>query len=146
MKKILVALVFAICLSGALVNVGVCEVTIHIDQILQNISITGIVKGLPKGKEGDYRVVVYVHTDQWYIHPFAAGGEGDSWAAVKSNGTWKLKTKKRKFAANAIAALVVKADGYKEKTPVHDIADIPHIGEAILDEPQMRTKEFYNKL
>jgi hypothetical protein len=65
------------------------------------------VKGFDKGTETNLKVIVYVHTDIWYIHPFAGGGEGDSWAAVKSDGTWSIPTVKRRFSADKVAALVV---------------------------------------
>lgn len=146
MKKLVVALLCAVFLTATMVSEGVCEVTVNIDQILQGISITGFVKGVPKDQVGNYRVVVYVHTDVWYIHPYAAGGEGDSWAAIKPNGSWTLKTVKRQFAANAVAALVVKADGYDEKTPIQDVAAIPHVGIIILDKPELKKRKFYGKL
>lgn len=81
---------------------------ISIDRIEKNDVIQGRVKGL-KGSLQAYKVVVYVHTDKWYIHPYARQGDGLSFASIKPDGTWEIETVKRKFSADSIAVLVVNA-------------------------------------
>jgi hypothetical protein len=55
-----------------------------------------------------FKVVVYVHTDQWYIHPYVGQGKGLSYALIDpQTGDWTIKTVKRQFVADAVAAAVV---------------------------------------
>ena len=81
---------------------------IRITRIVPNGQIEGIVGGLT-GDPKKYKVLVYVRTDKWYIHPFTHGGEGYSFASVNTDGTWKIKTVKREFAADEVMALLVDA-------------------------------------
>ncbi len=60
-------------------------------------------------KPEDHCVVVYVHTDVWYIHPYAGGGADQSWASISGN-KWSIPTVKRDFAANQVAAILLKKD------------------------------------
>nr|WP_294564589.1 hypothetical protein [uncultured Rhodopila sp.] len=78
-----------------------------IDQIEENSFISGHVSGLSTAEQAHSRVVVYVHTDQWYIHPYAGQGEGQSWAAIDASGKWSIGTVRREFAADQVAALVI---------------------------------------
>ena len=61
---------------------------ISIDKIVEDNFIQGRVYGLSASEFNQYKVVVYVHTDIWYIHPYATGGKGKSYAEILSNGTW----------------------------------------------------------
>jgi hypothetical protein len=83
------------------------EPSIAIDSIQPDVRITGHVTGFSPEQLRDKKVVVYVLTDQWYVHPFADGGDGKSWAAIKDDGSWKIGTVKRDFTAKRIAAVVV---------------------------------------
>lgn len=98
---------------------------ITIDQIIADKQISGYVGGLQPTDYPDYKVIVYVHTDQWYVHPYAGQGEGLSWASIKKNGTWQIQTVQRKFKADKVAALLVKRD-YPEPSKVKIIKKIPH--------------------
>ncbi len=97
-------------------------VSISITEIVEDEYIAGNVRGLSPTEYGRYKVIVYVHTDQWYIHPYAGQDEGQSWAAIQKDGSWKLQTVKRQFSADRMMALVVgrnypepsKADGLME--------------------------------
>ena len=84
------------------------KISLSIDNIVADEFIAGTVKGLPKDDYGLYKVVVYVKTDRWYIHPYADQGEGMSWAAIRPNGKWTIKTVKRSFKANKVAAVLVR--------------------------------------
>ena len=59
------------------------EVRISIETIERDQFISGRVQGLEAEEIPRHRVVVYIHTDMWYIHPFAGQGEGLSWAAIR---------------------------------------------------------------
>ena len=63
-------------------------ITISIDNISQGDHITGTVKGLSVKGHAELKVVVYVKTNKWYIHPYEQGGEGKSWASIGTNGSW----------------------------------------------------------
>ena len=52
------------------------EVQISIETIESDQFISGQVRGLEAAEIPRHRVVVYVHTDIWYIHPDAGQGEG----------------------------------------------------------------------
>src|SRR5882762_8412906 len=85
---------------------AIAQPPLEITEIRVNDSIKGIVTDRTIAAQ-DHCVVIYVHTDLWYIHPFAAGGMGRSWAAISGNG-WSISTVKREFPANAVAAVLLK--------------------------------------
>ena len=91
------------------------EVEISIESIKSDEAISGRVRDLEAEKTPNHRVVVYVHTDIWYIHPYAGQGEGLSWAAIRPDGKRVIETVRRQFRANKLAAVVV-----NENYPVRD--------------------------
>ncbi len=91
------------------------DVEISIETIESNQIISGFVRGLEAEEIPRHRVVVYVHTDMWYIHPYAGQGEGLSWAAIQKDGKWVIETVRRKFRADKLGAVVV-----NENYPVPD--------------------------
>jgi hypothetical protein len=100
----LVLLATAIQVPGALAQ----SVTITINEIIANQRISGDVRGLAPGDHRNYKVIVYVHTDQWYIHPYAGQEEGMSWASINADGSWQVPTVQRQFKADRVAALLVR--------------------------------------
>jgi len=71
--------------------------------------ISGIVSGLPPQDYQNYKVIVYVHTDLWYVYPYARQGEGKSWASIQANGRWQIQSSvQREFKADKVAAVLVK--------------------------------------
>lgn len=86
------------------------EIQIHIDEIVRNRQIAGRVEGLESGAESKHKVLVYVHTDIWYIHPYAGRGAGQTWAAVDQEGHWFIGSVKRTYPADQVAALLVSRD------------------------------------
>ena len=83
--------------------------------------VYGSVGGLKPADHNKYKVLLYVHTNQWWIHP-----EGDSSAPISENGTWAITTEKKPTPANQVAALVVDIQ-YSPRSPVDDlIKEIPH--------------------
>jgi hypothetical protein len=81
-----------------------------IDEIVENDHIAGHVVGLSSAVVDEYKVVVYVHTNQWYIHPYAGQSEGSSWASISSTLKWNLGSVRREAPADQVAALLVKAN------------------------------------
>jgi hypothetical protein len=100
--------------------------TVTIDKITANSAITGSVQGLASKDASNYKVIVYVHTDQWYIHPYAGQDEGKSWASVKADGTWQISTVRREFRADRIAALLVPRN-FPEPNKVESLENIPYL-------------------
>lgn len=91
--------------------------TITIIDIKSDDVIEGKVSGLNPSQYERLKVLVYVHTDKWYIHPYKAGGEGKSYAKINQDGTWKIKTVRREFPADNVAVFVVDKD-YKPPAEV----------------------------
>ena len=108
MKRRMFLLLLTVLLTAGLRGAAIAQVTITVDAIEQDVAIRGTVTGLPPGQNQLYKVLVYVHTDVWYIHPYAGQGEGKSWAAIDANGKWQLETVRRGFKADRLAVLVVK--------------------------------------
>ena len=101
------------------------SVRIDIDEIRKDEYIQGTVTGLTTAGASAYKVVVYVKTDVWYIHPLAEGGAGESWAPIGPNGSWKISTERREVPASRIAALLVEKDA-EVPSKVSNIQKIPH--------------------
>lgn len=102
-------------------------ITIDKDGIVKNRFIKGRVSGIDASHYDQYKIVVYVLTDKWYIHPYATGGEGKSFAKIAQDGTWKILTVRREFGAYEVAALIVKKD-YKPPVTVENIERIEYVG------------------
>ena len=101
---------FALLVCLCLISVSMARaqnVEVTIDRIDQDEAIIGKVVGLSAEEIPHHRVIVYVKTDIWYIHPFAGQGDGLSWAQIQPTGKWVIETVRRRFVANAVAALVV---------------------------------------
>ncbi|MGR3310134.1 MAG: hypothetical protein ACUZ77_05100 [Candidatus Brocadiales bacterium] len=91
------------------------ELGINIEHIESDEFISGRVFGIEDAAQySQYKVVVYVKTDKWYIHPYAGGGAGKSFAEIKRDGTWEIFTVRREFRASKVAAFLVKKDKVKE--------------------------------
>lgn len=126
-----------------LVTVAIAEpITISIDKIQTNKEISGYVTGIQKNKHSNYKVIVYVHTDRWYIHPYAGQGEGLSWVTINANNTWNIKTVQREFKADQVAALLVKKN-YPEPNTLISLERIPSKAE---DVKNLQGTEDYGKL
>lgn len=143
MKLVKLLVMFAIISIGCTSESIAGQARITIDQIIANDYVSGYVSGLAPAEYGKYKVIFYVHTDQWYIHPYAGQGEGMSWASIKGNSTWQIKTVQREFKANSIAALIVERQ-YPEPNKVEDIRKIPY--RAIVVKELQQGSQDYGKL
>jgi len=81
-----------------------------ISEIVPDDHISGWVVNMAAEQTSKYKVLVYVKTDKWYIHPYASGGEGLSFAKVEDDGHFRIKTVKREFSADTVSAFVVPVD------------------------------------
>lgn len=104
-------------------QVGQVQPSIKIIEIVANSHIIGRVHGLGPAQYDQYKVVVYVKTDKWYIHPYERGGEGLSYAKISSDGSWEIDTVKRRFSADLVAVLIVRKN-YSPPSIVHDLRQI----------------------
>lgn len=68
--RLLIAM-FALISIGYISKSVAQQVSITIDQIIANERVSGYVRGLVPAEYSKYKVLFYVHTDQWYIHPYA---------------------------------------------------------------------------
>jgi hypothetical protein len=88
------------------------ESEVEIDEIVKNSHISGHIKGLPQSAYDQFKVIFYVKTNRWYVHPFyqpEKPEEGVSFAAIKNDGTFKIQTIKRRVDASRLAVSVVPA-------------------------------------
>lgn len=69
--------------------------------------IHGTVSGLAAGEPATLKVLVYVLTDKWYIHPEAAATPGRGFAAIDPDGRWEIDTVWRGHQAIKLALVVV---------------------------------------
>jgi len=99
------------------------QISISITDITANQRICGTVSGLSPQDYPNYKIIIYVHTDQWYVHPYAGQDEGKSWAAIQQDGKWQIQTVQREFKADKIAALLVKRN-YPEPSKVESLERI----------------------
>lgn len=97
-------------LYAARQDAGPKKAQIEIVEFVPNNYISGKVVGIPSSECGRYKVIVYVKTDSWYLHPYERGGDGLSYASVNKYGTWRINTIKRKYNADKIAFFLVDRD------------------------------------
>lgn len=83
---------------------------------------SGIIKGMVEGlnKPNSYKIIIYAHTDRWYVQPFADQPRTD----IKNDGTWEAST----HLGNRYAALLVNP-GF---TPLSSPEELPSTGGDIL--------------
>lgn len=94
---------------------------IFIDEFQSGRRIGGHLTGIASDAETrkKYKVMVYVFTTMWYVHPFAEQGEGRTWTALRSDEErvlWSILTEKRRDQAAEVAALLVPATTLEGKS------------------------------
>ena len=83
---------------------------VKIESIVPNEHISGRVIGLPQQALDKFKVVFYVKTNAWSVHPYAyyeGQDEGYSYANLDDTGGFKIKTIKRAVPAKELAAVLV---------------------------------------
>ena len=107
-------------------------------------SISGRIEGLSPTEYRDYKILVYVLTDKWYIHPWAENAEGRGYASIRDDGTWRISTVWRGYQAYRVAFLLTKKTTYAPPTvsvvsenPNSDLlSKISFEAESIIEAPQ----------
>lgn len=88
-----------------------CDTTqVAVDLIVPNHYIKGHVTGLPTEAFDKFKVVFYVKTNVWYVHPYAyyeGQEEGYSYSNLNSKGDFKVKTIKRAIPSKELAVVLV---------------------------------------
>lgn len=106
--------------------------------------ISGRVEGLSTSEYRDYKILVYVLTDKWYIHPWAENAEGRGYASIRDDGTWRISTVWRGYQAYRVAFLLTKRTTYAPPTvnvvsenPDSDLLSKIHFeAESIIEAPE----------
>lgn len=86
------------------------SVRVMMERFQSGVSISGRVIGLEAEDMGTHKVLVYVLTNQWYIHPFAENKDGTGYASIKKDGSWTIKTVNRRHNPFNVAMVVVPMD------------------------------------
>ena len=96
-----------------------CKSTeVVVDSITANDYIKGHISGLPTEAYAKFKVVFYVKTNLWYVHPYAyyEGQEaGYSYSNLSPNGEFQVRTVKRAVPSKELAAVLV-PKSYKIKS------------------------------
>lgn len=111
-------------------DASVAAISVVIKEVVPDGKIRGSVAGIPSGKHDEYKILVYVETDKWYVHPYKQGGEGLSYAKIRPDGSWEIQTVQRDFLAERVAALVVRQD-QAGVSPVDDLRRLNPIAKYI---------------
>lgn len=89
-----------------------------IDEIIRDQHIKGHINGLPQEAYEKFKVVFYVKTNRWYVHPYSyydGQEEGYSFSNLNSNGEFRVKTIRRQVPSKELAVVLVPKN-YKIKS------------------------------
>lgn len=88
-----------------------CKTTVvTVDEVVKNSHIKGHVKGLPTAAYDKFKVVFYVKTNRWYVHPYTHHEnqeEGYSYSNINASGEFRVKTIRRDVPSSKMAVVVV---------------------------------------
>lgn len=88
-----------------------CKTTeVHVDEIVRDSHIKGHIKGLPTEALDKFKVVFYVKTNRWYVHPYSyyeGQQEGYSYSNLAQDGTFFVKSVRRQVPSKQLAVVVV---------------------------------------
>lgn len=68
--------------------------------------ISGRVENLRSEETENHKILVYVLTDKWYIHPYAENAEARGYASIGDSGEWRIQTVWRGYQAYRLAILL----------------------------------------
>lgn len=92
------------------------SINIEMTEFKKNRYISGKIHGLAPSESSKYRILVYVLTDKWYIHPWAENIAGRGYANINSDGTWEIGTIWRGYQAYRLAFLLTEHGIYPPAT------------------------------
>ena len=88
-----------------------CQTTeVAVDEIVKNSHIKGHIRGLPTDAYEKFKVVFYVKTNRWYVHPYThyeGQEEGYSYSNLNANGEFQVKTVRRDVPSKKMAVVLV---------------------------------------
>lgn len=88
-----------------------CKTTeVKVDEIVKNSHIKGHIKGLPTEAYEKFKVVFYVKTNRWYVHPYTHNEnqeEGYSYSNLNASGEFRVRTVRRDVPSSKMAVVVV---------------------------------------
>jgi len=102
------------------------RVRIVINEFLPGEHIRGEVKDLSASECTRYKILMYVRTDKWYIHPYASGGAGRSFASVDSSCAWSIQTVIRYPIPIEVAFLLVEIE-YRPTSQVFHLEQLDYL-------------------
>ena len=96
--------------DASLTRGAVQGISIEMTGFVSGVSISGKVTGMDPKKLAATKILIYVLTDKWYIHPFAENVKGRGYASIKEDGTWTIGTVNRGHNPFRLAMVLVAAD------------------------------------
>jgi hypothetical protein len=88
-----------------------CSTTqVVVDEIVRDSHIKGHISGLPQDAYEKFKVVFYVKTNRWYVHPYAfyqGQEEGYSYSNIHADGSFWVRTVRRQVPSKKLAVVVV---------------------------------------
>lgn len=81
-----------------------------VDEIVRDSHIKGHVVGLSPEAYSDFKVVFYVKTNRWYVHPYTyyeGQDEGFSYSNLTADGEFQVKTLRRDMPSKQMAVVLV---------------------------------------
>ncbi|OGU96023.1 MAG: hypothetical protein A2475_01265 [Ignavibacteria bacterium RIFOXYC2_FULL_35_21] len=82
---------------------------VKIDTIIPGRIISGSIIDISPLDYQNYKIIIYVLTDKWYIRPWADNREGRGYARIQDDGIWRIETLYRGYQAYLVAALLVES-------------------------------------
>ncbi len=83
---------------------------VTVEEIVKDSHIKGRVTGLPTDAYEKFKVIFYVKTNRWYVHPYThyeGQEEGYSYSNLNENGEFRVRTVLRKVPSKELVAAVV---------------------------------------
>jgi hypothetical protein len=88
-----------------------CRTTeVVVDEIMRDSHIKGHVTGLPQEAYEKFKVVFYVKTNRWYVHPYTfyeGQEEGYSYSNIRADGSFWVRSVRRQVPSKQLAVVVV---------------------------------------
>lgn len=83
---------------------------VTVDEIVKDSHIKGHITGLPTDAYDKFKVVFYVKTNRWYVHPYtyyAGQEEGYSYSNINENGEFQVRSVFRRIPSKEMVVAVV---------------------------------------
>lgn len=80
---------------------------VSVDEIIKNGHIRGHITGLPVEAYSKFKVMFYVKTNRWYVHPYEGQDAGYSYSEISPSGEFKIKTVLRDVPSKYLSVVVV---------------------------------------